>query len=76
MKAEKKKTAETFEEINETFVLKDIKTLDNRNRINIGSELVEKLIGSFSEVDSFKIFLGEEGDILLRPAANIPSREL
>lgn len=76
MKAEKKKTAETFEEINETFVLKDIKTLDNRNRINIGSELVEKLIGSFSKVDSFKIFLGEEGDILLRPAANIPSREL
>ncbi|MBU4343424.1 MAG: hypothetical protein KKG21_05390 [Candidatus Omnitrophica bacterium] len=28
------------------------------------------------EVDAFKIFLGDEGDILLRPMTNIPSKEL
>ena len=28
------------------------------------------------EVDAFKVFLGNEGDILLRPMANIPSKEL
>jgi len=28
------------------------------------------------EIDAFKIFLGNEGDILLRPMTNIPSKEL
>jgi len=65
-----------IEEVDEKFVLKDVKSLDKRNRVSIGAEIIRIIERNFDKVDSFKIFLGEDGDILLRPAVNIPSREL
>lgn len=74
--AKKDNKNETIKEIKERFVRKDIKKLDDRNRINIGTDIVKKIKNLFKKVDSFEVFLGEDGDILLRPSANIPSKEL
>ncbi|MFW6130258.1 MAG: hypothetical protein ACOC56_03665 [Atribacterota bacterium] len=76
MNAKKDNKNETIKEIKERFVRKDIKKLDDRNRINIGTDIVKKIKNLFKKVDSFEVFLGEDGDILLRPSANIPSKEL
>lgn len=56
--------------INEEFKAVGVKSLDSKNRLNIGEKILRHL-----RVDAFKVFIGEEGDILLRPVVNIPSRE-
>ena len=49
----------------------DVKGLDSKNRISLS----KKVLKFFKKVDAFKIFVGKEGDILLRPMVNIPARE-
>ena len=36
---------------------------------------LQKLIAGKMNVDSYQVFIGKEGDILLRPAVSIPSNE-
>jgi ABC-type nitrate/sulfonate/bicarbonate transport system substrate-binding protein len=56
--------------INEEFKAIGVKSLDSKNRLNIGEKILRHL-----KVDAFEVFIGEGGDILLRPVVNIPSRE-
>jgi len=58
----------------ERFVSMGIKTVDSKNRINLGEKLL-KVIDSKGRADAYKIFIGKEGDILLRPVVTIPARE-
>lgn len=60
--------------IKEDFVPVDIKPLDSKNRINLGDK-VKKVLLHRMKVDAFQIFVGEDGDVLLRPVVNVPARE-
>ena len=51
-------------------------TLDSKNRVTLGNRIMGKAPLGRMKVDAFGIFIGSEGDILLRPMANVPSREL
>lgn len=72
MKAAQRKK-QTFE-IKEMFMLVDTRPLDSKNRITIGGKL-QKLMAGKMKIDSYQVFVGKEGDILLRPAVSIPSNE-
>ncbi len=61
-------------EIRETFMPVDTRPLDSKYRITLGGRL-QKLIMSKMKVDSYQVFVGKDGDILLRPAVSIPSSE-
>lgn len=61
-------------EIKEKFMPVDTRTLDSKHRITLGGRLY-KLMMSKMKIDSYKVFVGKEGDILLRPAVSIPSNE-
>ena len=69
--AQKKKQA--FE-IREVFIPVDTRPLDSKHRITLGGRL-QKLLMSKMKIDSYQVFVGKEGDILLRPAVSIPSNE-
>ena len=69
--AQKKK--QTFE-IREVFIPVDTRPLDSKHRITLGGRL-QKLLISKMKIDSYQVFVGKEGDILLRPAVSIPSSE-
>ncbi|MFH1857026.1 MAG: hypothetical protein ABH836_07400 [Candidatus Omnitrophota bacterium] len=58
----------------EKFIPMGIKSLDSKNRITIGEKIL-KLISAQTGAEEFKIFYGEEGDILLRPMVSIPGKE-
>ena len=60
--------------IHEKFIAAEVKTLDSKNRINIGEKTLRYIFGE-KKADVYQVFIGEEGDILLRPAVTIPSRE-
>ena len=60
--------------IKEDFVPVDIKSLDSKNRISLGDR-VKKVLLRKMKVDAFQIFIGEEGDVLLRPLVNVPAKE-
>ena len=60
--------------IKEEFMPVDTKVLDSKNSIHLGEKLKKLLFGKL-KVDAFQVFIGKGGDLLLRPAANIPSRE-
>lgn len=60
--------------VSEKFIAVDIKPLDVKKRILLG-EKVHNMIAKKTKLDGFKIFIGDEGDILLRPVVTIPSRE-
>ncbi len=60
--------------INEEFIPVDSRPLDSKNRITLGGRLI-KLMVARMKIDSYKVFLGKAGDILLRPAVSIPSSE-
>ena len=51
-------------------------TLDSKKRITIGKKILEEEPLKSMEIDGFEVFIGDEGDILLKPLVNIPSREL
>ena len=61
-------------EVKEMFMLVDTRSLDSKHRITIGGKL-QKLIAGNMNIDSYQVFVGKEGDILLRPAVSIPSNE-
>lgn len=70
--AQRKK--EVFE-IREMFMLVDTRPLDSKHRITVGGKL-QKLIAGKMKIDSYQVFIGKEGDILLRPAVSVPSSEV
>ena len=61
-------------EIREMFMLVDTRPLDSKHRITVGGKL-QKLIAGKMNIDSYQVFIGKEGDILLRPAVSVPSSE-
>ena len=69
-----KEQKDIITDIQERFISVDVKTLDAKKRINLG----EKTIGMLSEkfkAETFKVYVGEDGDILLRPVVIIPEKE-
>lgn len=61
-------------EIREVFIPVDTRPLDSKHRITLGGRL-QKLLASKMNIDSYQVFVGKEGDILLRPAVSVPSSE-
>jgi hypothetical protein len=60
--------------IRENFVSYGTKNLDSKDRISLGGK-VKKILADKLNVDGFNVMIGDEGDILLRPIANISSRD-
>lgn len=58
--------------VTEEFTEVGVKNIDNRKRVPIGEAVSSALEG----VSRVMIFQGEDGDILLRPIAEIPLNEL
>ncbi len=61
-------------EVREMFMPVDTRSLDSKHRITLGGRL-QKLLVSKMNIDSYQVFVGKEGDILLRPAVSVPSSE-
>ena len=61
-------------EIKENFMSVDTRPLDSKHRITLGGRL-QKLLMSKMKIDSYQVFVGKKGDILLRPAVSISSNE-
>ena len=61
-------------EINEKFTSVGVKSLDSKSRIILGDK-IKKILLKKIKVDAFEVLVGEQGDVLLRPVANIPSKE-
>jgi hypothetical protein len=61
-------------EICEMFMPVDTRSLDSKHRITLGGKL-QKLIAGKMKFDSYQVFLGKKGDILLRPSVSVPSTE-
>lgn len=61
-------------EIRETFLPVDIRSLDSKRRITLGGRF-QKLMMSKMKIDSYQVFVGKNGDILLRPTVSVPSNE-
>jgi hypothetical protein len=61
-------------DIQEKFMPVDIRPLDSKHRITLGGRL-QRLLMSKMKVDSYQVFVGKDGDILLRPAVSVPSSE-
>jgi len=66
--------AQEVVEIKEKFMPVDTRPLDSKHRITLGGRL-HKLMMSKMRIDSYRVFVGKEGDILLRPAVSIPASE-
>ena len=61
-------------EIKEKFMSVDTRPLDSKYRITLGGRL-QRLMMCKMKIDSYQVFVGKEGDILLRPAVSVPSNE-
>ena len=61
-------------EVNEEFVSYGMKQLDSKDRISLGGKL-KRIISDKMDMEGFQVFLGKDGDILLRPTVAIPARE-
>lgn len=65
-------TGETLKGLSGTFQAVGIRTVDAKKRIGLG----EKISNFIRETpEAYKVFVDEEGDILLRPVVTIPARE-
>lgn len=62
--------------IKEKFKSVGSSSLDSKKRITLGNKIMKEIPLKHMEVDKFEIFVGEEGNILLKPMAHIHSREL
>jgi len=60
--------------VDEKFTSVGIKTVDSKNRINLGEKILNAITPE-SKADAYKVFIGNEGDILLRPVIAIPAKE-
>ena len=65
---------ELIEKGNQEFMPIDIRSMDSKNRITLGEKIIRKISGQ-TRVNQFQVFIGQDGDILLRPLTSIPSRE-
>ena len=70
-----KSRSEVIDLKNEKFMFTEVKTVDSKFRLNLGRKVI-KLLSGITKADGFQVFVGSDGDILLRPTVNIPSREL
>ncbi len=61
-------------EVKEEFMSVDTRSLDSKRRITLSGRL-QRLMMSKMKIDSYQVFVGKSGDILLRPAVSIPSSE-
>jgi len=61
-------------DIHEEFMSYQTKPLDSKHRITLGGRLAG-LLGKRMKAEAYQIFVGRNGDILLRPAVSIPSNE-
>jgi len=68
-KAEKEVTEEKFKSAG-------CGVLDSKQRITLGTKIMKEEPLNHMEINAFEILVGDDGDILLKPMANIPSREL
>lgn len=68
-----KKNQEALE-VRGEFMPVDTRPLDSKHRITLGGRLY-RLLMSKMKIDSYQVFVGKGGDILLRPAVSIPSSE-
>ncbi len=64
------------EVIREKFKSAGISSLDSKNRVTLGQKIMQEVPLNELEIDAFETMVGENGDILLRPLASIPSKEL
>ena len=60
--------------IHEEFMPYNTKSLDSKYRITLGNKLI-KSISKRMPIETYRIFIGKNGDILLRPTVSIPSTE-
>ena len=60
----------------ENFKEMGIARLDTKNRITLGTLIKKFKIFLGVSINDFETFVGDKGDILLRPRTAIPSREL
>ncbi len=67
-----KKVLETIK-VNEKFVNIDTKPLDTKKRISLGEKIL-KAMGS-PDINEFQVYLGTQGDILLKPMVSILAKE-
>lgn len=70
----RKKTGKRVIDVREEFIQYHSKSLDSKNRITLGGKVTNAL-GKRMKVDAYMMFIGREGDILLRPTVSIPSNE-
>ena len=70
----KMRKGEIIKNLNEKFISVGIKTIDSKSRLTLGRKIL-KLVAAQGGMEEFKIFYGEDGDILLRPVVSIPSKE-
>jgi hypothetical protein len=61
-------------DIHEEFMPYQTKPLDSKHRITLGGRITG-LLGRRMKAEAYQIFVGRNGDILLRPAVSIPSNE-
>lgn len=50
--------------------------LDGKNRVTLGGILKKYKALTSASIDDFEAYIGDSGDILLRPRTAIPTREL
>lgn len=60
---------EEFEQVGTT-------KLDTKKRVTLGTILKKFGLLEDTPIDDFETFIGDKGDILLRPRTSIPTREL
>lgn len=60
----------------EDFKQMGIARLDTKNRVTLGMVLKKFKILTKASINDFETFIGDNGDILLRPRTAIPTREL
>ena len=63
------KLMEEFEQVGTT-------KLDTKKRITLGTILKKFGLLEDATIDDFETYIGDKGDILLRPRTSIPTREL
>src|SRR3989338_11023027 len=61
-------------DLHEEFMPYQTKPLDSKYRITLGNRLT-RLLGRRMKTEAYQIFVGRNGDILLRPSVSIPSNE-
>ena len=68
--SEKKDTID----IHEKFIACAIKSLDSKHRIALGDKMI-KLYSNAMKIDSYRVLVAHNGDILLKPYINVPANE-